>query len=313
MRILRESIGSRAIVLVLALPVLLTASLLVKAALPPPMPCGFYGQVQLDGANVPAAFLISAWINGEKCAEVPVKMVQRISVYNMDVPADDPDTEGTQGGVDGDTIQFRIGDVLALQTATWIEGARAELPLTGSTPGGQSASVMLGTGWNLVSIPLSPHSTVITDVLSSTEEKYDLVYAYDASDAGDPWKKYNVDAPAFLNDLTDIDETVGFWIRCTETVTLTVSGSVPSSTDISLYTGWNLVGYPSQMTRPISEALASIEGKYDLVYAYDAWDVEDPWKKYNVAAPPFLNDLTEMGPGWGYWIRVSQDCVWTVG
>ena len=175
-----------------------------------------------------------------------------------------------------------------------------------------SAGIHLRTGWNLISISVSPSSTVITDVLSSIEGQYDLVYAYHASDAADPWKKYNTAAPSFLNDLTEIDETMGLWIRATEPVTLTVSGSVPSSTDISLYTGWNLVGYPSETTRPITEALASIEGKYDLVYAYDAWDAEDPWKKYNTAAPPFLNDLTEMGPGWGYWIRVSEDCVWRV-
>jgi len=174
------------------------------------------------------------------------------------------------------------------------------------------AEVALRPGWNLISIPLSPSSTVITDVLSNIDGQYDLVYAYAASDAADPWKKYNTAAPSFLNDLTEINETMGFWIRATETVTLTVSGSVPSSTDISLYTGWNLVGYPSQTTHPIAEALASIDGKYDLVYAYDAWDAEDPWKKYNTAAPPFLNDLTEMGPGWGYWIRVSEDCVWRV-
>ena len=40
-------------------------------------------------------------------------------------------------------------------------------------------------------------------------------------------------------------------------------------------------------------------GRYDLVYAYHASDVGDPWKKYNVAAPPFLNDLPEMGPKLG--------------
>ncbi|MFH1929059.1 MAG: hypothetical protein ABIK79_12950 [Chloroflexota bacterium] len=139
-----------------------------------------------------------------------------------------------------------------------------------------------------------------------------MVYVYHASDAADPWKKYNTAAPSFLNDLADIDETMGLWIRATEAVTLTVSGSVPSSPTIDLCEGWNLVGYPSQTTRPITEALAGIEVKYDLVYAYDAWDAADPWKKYNTAAPPFLNDLTEMGPGLGYWIRVSEDCVWSV-
>jgi len=177
---------------------------------------------------------------------------------------------------------------------------------------GPDAQVPLHLGWNLVSVPRHLGDTSVTAVLSNIEGQYDLVYAYDASDTADPWKKYNTAAPSFLNDLTDIDETMGLWIRATEAVTLTVSGSVPSSTDISLYTGWNLVGYPSQTTRTVAEALASIEGKYDLVYAYDAWDAEDPWKKYNTAAPPFLNDLTEIGPTWGYWIRVSEDCTWTL-
>ena len=155
-------------------------------------------------------------------------------------------------------------------------------------------------------------STAIADVLSSIEGKYDLVYAYHALDAGDPWKKYNTAAPSFLNDLTDIDETMGVWIRATEAATLSVSGSVPSSANIPLYSGWNLVGYPSRTARFVEEALSSIEGKYDLVYAYGASDVADPWKKYNVAAPAFLNDLTQMRSGWGYWIRVSEDCVFHV-
>jgi len=167
-------------------------------------------------------------------------------------------------------------------------------------------------GWNLISFPISPVSTVITEVLSTIEGSYDLVYAHDAMDTADPWKKYNVAAPPFLNDLTEVNETMGLWIRANEAVTLTVSGLAPSSTDIALRTGWNLVGYPSQTTRPLTEALQSIQGKYDLIYAYDATDTADPWKKYNVAAPPFLNDLTEMGSGYGYWISVTEDCVWTV-
>ena len=80
------------------------------------------------------------------------------------------------------------------------------------------------------------------------------------------------------------------------------------SVQIPLYEGWNLVRCPLSETRLITEALSSIEGKYDLVYAYDASDTADPWKKYNVAAPSLLNDLTEMRPRYGHWIRVSDDC-----
>ncbi len=186
-------------------------------------------------------------------------------------------------------------------------GLRATIPTPTPVPG-----IALRHGWNLISIHLSPDSSAITDVLSSVEGQYELVYTYDASDVTDTWKHWIVAAPDYLNDLTEIDETMGVWIQATGDPTLVVSGSAPSSTNISLYAGWNLVGYPSQTTLPVTEALASIDGKYDLVYAYDAWDGEDPWKKYNTAAPSFLNDLTEMGPGWGYWLRVSEDCTWSV-
>jgi len=179
-------------------------------------------------------------------------------------------------------------------------------------PPDPTAEIPLVSGWNLVSFNVTPASTAIEDVLSSIAGSYDLVYAYDAHDVADPWKKYNTAAPPFLNDLTDLDEQTGFWIRATAEVTLTVAGLLPASTDIQLATGWNLVGYPSQTVLPVAEALQSIDGKYDLVYAYDAHDVADPWKKYNTAAPPFLNDLTTVEPKRGYWIRVTEDCVWQV-
>ncbi len=106
--------------------------------------------------------------------------------------------------------------------------ASATLTITDNDPP-PSAEVPLQPGWNLISVPRHPVDTSVTSVLSSIDGQYDLVYAYDASDAVDPWKKYNTAAPSFLNDLTDIDETMGLWIRATEPVTLTLSGSVPST------------------------------------------------------------------------------------
>jgi len=96
---------------------------------------------------------------------------------------------------------------------------------------------------------------------------------------------------------------------------LTVGGSTAVSGIISTDSSWTLPNstYPlSPVNTVITDVLSSIKGEYYLAYVYDAWDAADPWKKYNTAAPPFLNDLTEMGPGWGYWIRVSEDCVWSV-
>ena len=171
-----------------------------------------------------------------------------------------------------------------------------------------STDIPLAVGWNLVSVPLIPSSTAITEVLSSIEGDYDLVYAYDSADESDPWKKYDVDMPSFLNDLYDIDETIGFWIHVTDNVSLTINGLKPTATGIDLFTGWNLVGYPSESTRVLTETLQSIDGKYNLVYAYYAMDATDPWKKYDVDMPAFLNDLNVMEPGHGYWIQTTEDC-----
>jgi len=175
-------------------------------------------------------------------------------------------------------------------------------------------SIPLVTSWNLVSFPLHPTSTAIADVLSSLGSNYDLVYAWDASGghsgAGN-WMRYAPGIPG--NTLSDLDETMGFWIRMTADDTLEMTGSVPTTTNISLLTaasGWNLVGYPSDVNRSMPEALtAHGVTEYSLVYAYHADDT-DTWKRYAPGVPG--NDLLELVPGWGYWIKVGTPTIWDV-
>lgn len=174
-------------------------------------------------------------------------------------------------------------------------------------------TIALVPGRNLVSLPVRPEDTSAAVVLSSIEGYYTLVYAYDASDQADPWKRYDPSVPAFANDLLTIDETKGLSIHVTEAVTWVVSSYELSSGTVPLQTGWNLVGYPSLEPRSVSDALASIEGLCTLVYTYDLSDEADPLKVYDPAASPGANDLTEMVPGRGYWIRVTEPCQWHLG
>ncbi len=77
--------------------------------------------------------------------------------------------------------------------------------------------------------------------------------------------------------------------------------------------GWNLVSYPVQGTRAVTQALASIEGYYSLVYAYEAADAGDPWKVYAPnPIPDWVNDLDAMVFGQGYWISATQAITWEV-
>jgi hypothetical protein len=173
-------------------------------------------------------------------------------------------------------------------------------------------TILVVPGWNLVHVSLHPLDTTPSVVLAPISGSYDLVYAYDGCDLADHWKTYNPYAPPFVNDLTYIDETRGIWVHATVTDTLVVTGTVSSQVTTQMCAGWNLVGHSSLQALPVHEALASIEGKYEIVYAFDASDTADPWKKYDPSAPSYTNDLTEMQPGLGYWIKVMEDCTWTI-
>jgi hypothetical protein len=159
---------------------------------------------------------------------------------------------------------------------------------------------------------LVPANPAPAAVLTSVTGKYDLVYAYDACDTADPWKVYDPAAPPWVNDLTQMDVRHGYWLRDTTPATLMLTGTPPGPTNITLCVNWNLIGYPSTAAVPLPDALASIAGKYDLVYAYDASDPTDPWRKYDPLAPPWVNTLAEMGPGKGYWLRMTEAATLTV-
>lgn len=170
-----------------------------------------------------------------------------------------------------------------------------------------TVNLSLRTGWNLIGLPQTPNTTAPSTLFAPLAGQYNLIYAYAGCDNNDPWKKYDPAAPfPFLNDLTNLSVSQGLWVRVTGAVTLPVSGSNPSQTSIALCAGWNLIGWPGDAPTALPTALASITGQYNLVYAYDATDSADPWKKYDPAAPfPFLNDLSQMAPGKGYWIRAT--------
>jgi hypothetical protein len=52
---------------------------------------------------------------------------------------------------------------------------------------------------------------------------------------------------------------------------------------------------------------------YGLVMAYDSTATENErWMMFDPDAASYANDLSEMNPGWGYWINVVTENTWTV-
>lgn len=158
--------------------------------------------------------------------------------------------------------------------------------------------IPLHFGWNLISLPLEQVDSSVPSVLASIDDQYDVVKYYDNLDKADPWKSYRPGSS--VNDLTGIDNTMGLWVHTTQFCNLTVRGIVPTSTQINLYAGWNLVGYPTQTTETVGNALWGTGA--------DRVEVFDPVSPYiKEAGATYV-----MKPGEGYWVHVSADSTWTI-
>ena len=160
----------------------------------------------------------------------------------------------------------------------------------------------LEKGRQLISIPFVQSDTDITKVLQTIEGSYSYVQWYNAFDTTDHWKTYSIDKSSSFNDLLNVDHKIALWITMTSPDNLIVAGKVPENTTIQLYKGWNFASYASFIERNVTEALTSI-----------------PWEQvegFDDAGAPYylkiLNDTDIMKVGCGYWIKVSDDCIWTL-
>jgi hypothetical protein len=164
-----------------------------------------------------------------------------------------------------------------------------------------SVTIPLVEGMNLISLPLEPLNptpAVLTERLSPCllqvfASENDTVLYYDPSQLDQ-------------NTLTAIEPGKGYWVEMACPGEMTVVGN-RTTRPINLSMGENHVGYNSLIPLPVSEALASIVGKYSTVWAYkdNEWTFYDP-------ADEIGSTLQVLVPGNGYRIEVIEETTWTL-
>ncbi|UCG68286.1 MAG: exo-alpha-sialidase, partial [Thermoplasmata archaeon] len=125
----------------------------------------------------------------------------------------------------------------------------------------ESFDIQLYEGWNLISIPFIQIDTNLKSVLDSINDSYDAVQWYNVDDSSDHWEHYQISKPSDFSDLMNIEHTMGFWVHITEPggVLFQCSGIEPTENQsVTLYPGWNLVGYPSLSNNSVSTALNNL-------------------------------------------------------
>jgi hypothetical protein len=167
--------------------------------------------------------------------------------------------------------------------------------------------LFLHEGWNLISIPLVPTDNNLNFILSSIKGSYDAVQWYDSTDAIDHWKHHQTKKPSHLNDLGTSDHTMGFWVHITKPggVLFEYNGAQPAENQIiTLYPGWNLVGFPSleYQTRANGLNTLSFGTHVDAIWSYNA--EEQKWE--------MMNKQDHFLIGKGYYIHAKSEWEWEV-
>ena len=164
----------------------------------------------------------------------------------------------------------------------------------------KTQTLTLKEGWNLVSFYVEADDMATATILAPIQDK--LLQIKNLIQIYDPTIPANL---SFLNNLSDLSVKDGYWLKVSEDVDLDVEGPIPSGASINVTSGWNLVGYPRLNGEGVASELTSLGSTVVQMKSLES--------SYDPSNPSFLNTLSTMVPGSGYWLNVTQDGTWVVG
>jgi hypothetical protein len=168
-------------------------------------------------------------------------------------------------------------------------------------------NISLVQGWNLISLPVTPSNITLLSVLSSISGDYNSVFVYNASTK--LWFLYDPEIPPWIDTLTQLTEKQGIWIYMKSNETLKVTGAFPSSTSFIMADDWNLISYPYNADKVVNDTFKNIISNFVSVFSYNAYT--KAWQSYSPTSPAYLNTLSTMKPGLGYWVRLRNGSGYT--
>ena len=156
--------------------------------------------------------------------------------------------------------------------------------------------ITLNAGWNLISTDRAVTQGVDEVFASLAEGNLQYVTGFDGG-----VQFYDPNGLSFLNTLGSLTPGNGYWVKVAADDVLEVSG-VRLAEDFmpGLAEGWNLVGYAAETPTAPGEVFADLQSTGDLLYVTG---FDQGIEVYDPNGLPFLNSLTEMRNGFGYWVK----------
>jgi hypothetical protein len=203
---------------------------------------------------------------------------------------------------------------IAPEISEWITGKITTTTVFIEETPQYNCSVNLSRGLNMVSFPCEPEQYDFYGAFKDEQNNtlnFTYIFQLNLFDATDPWKSYNIELPNWTiqNIPPKLDRRRGYFIYVEEPGVYFSEGLRFENTNIALKRGWNLVGYPSDNIKNISDAISTIENEYVHVYSYQQVNNNKEWLYHTKNEGGTLEYFT---PGYAYWIYVTADTTWGV-
>ena len=246
---------------------------------------------------------VQALIDSVECGATVTETVEGIARYSLRIAGDD---EVAGCGALGREVEIRVGGLPASDLLPWAAENESlqleEYAVNGIAPApGPAFSQALGAGWSqaahLGATGALPGAT------AAFPASWTAVAVWDATaEGGGAIHLYHREAPAFAQTLLELEQFQAFWVYAEGGAITTPTPASAPPREIELAAGWNAIVYTGE-ARPVAEALASIDGRYDQVFHYD--NVTGLWSSYLPGSAPQLNDFGGLHPYRVYWIRME--------
>ncbi len=248
---------------------------------------------RLDGFDLKPGAVIRVFDpQGILCGKATVKA--NGSYGFLLVYRDDPYTAADEGAVPGDELQFSINGepVEAASEVSWT--ANGDQFATCSFVRRACITLHLEQGWNLVSWNVGWSGTP-RELLAPIVNCVDLVLAFDQGGL-----VYDPQLERF-STLASVDQMHGYWVKMNCAADLEICGDpIASYTVIPLSKGWNLVSYlPTSVMTPQS-GFVTINDRLQIAIGYYHGT------RIYLPSNPAFNTLTELAPGFGFWLRMAE-------
>ncbi|NQE46061.1 hypothetical protein C5S31_08580 [ANME-1 cluster archaeon GoMg2] len=155
-------------------------------------------------------------------------------------------------------------------------------------------------GWNLISIPLQMDNNSINAVFTNASNG-DVLYAYEGGwITATYYSGYGWDG-----DFETIELDKGYWYGANSAYTVTIEGAEAGTRNVSITTGWNLIGYTRLNEASLDDLIPNASNE-DVLFAYgEGWITATYYSGYG-----WDGELSKMEPGKGYWYGANEAFTW---